>query len=91
MVLIPCHVPSHWVLSHVLLREGNVLLFDSLDERRSGLSPRLKDIRFLLYLLPSMLKHAGYYQEMKMEPHATPFKAESMHSDIIPQQADGYV
>ncbi|KAK2655475.1 hypothetical protein Ddye_008527 [Dipteronia dyeriana] len=55
---------------------------------RSRLSPRLKDIRGLLYLLPSMLKHVGYYQEMKMEPHATPFKAESMHSDIFPQQDD---
>ncbi|KAK2655473.1 hypothetical protein Ddye_008525 [Dipteronia dyeriana] len=54
----------------------------------SRLSPRLKDIRGLLYLLPSMLKHVGYYQEMKMEPHATPFKAESMHSDIFPQQDD---
>jgi hypothetical protein len=51
----------------------------------------VKDIRGLLYLLPSVLKHAGYYQQKKMDPHSTPFTAESMHSDIIPQQDDGYV
>ena len=67
------------------------MLFDSLNEQRSRLSNHLKDIRGLLYLLPSILKHVGYYQEMKLEPHATPFTVESMHSDVIPQQDDGYV
>ena len=90
-VLVPCHINSHWMLCHVLLQEGKVMVYDSLNERRSGLSPRVKDIRGLLYLLPSVLKHAGYYQQKKMDPHSTPFTAESMHSDIIPQQDDGYV
>ena len=90
-MIIPCNVPNHWVLCHVLLKEGKVLLFDSLNERRSGLSNHLKDIRGLLYLLPSILKHAGYYEELKMEPHATLFTVESQHSDVIPQQDDGYV
>ena len=91
-VLIPCHVnDDHWLLCHVLLKEGKVRVYDSLNERRSGYSPRLKDIRGLLYLLPSVLKHAGYYEHMKMDPHGTPFTAQSMHSDLIPQQDDGYV
>lgn len=90
-MLIPCHIHGHWVLCHVLLKEGKVKLFDSLNERKSGLSNRLKDIRGLLYLLPSVLKHAGYYQQTKIDPHATPFTAESLHSDLIPQQDDGYV
>lgn len=67
------------------------MLYDSLNERRSGLSPRLKEIRGLLYLLPSVLKHAGYYQQLKMDPHVSPFTAESLHSNVIPQQDDGYV
>ena len=90
-MLIPCHLPDHWVLCHVFFKEGKVLLFDSINERRSGLSNQLKDIRALLYLLPSILKHAGYYQQMNIDPHATPFTVESMHSDLIPQQDDGYV
>ncbi|KAK3225440.1 hypothetical protein Dsin_005302 [Dipteronia sinensis] len=69
--------------------EGKVLLFDSLNER-DRTSHRLKDIRALLYLLPSLLKHAGYYEEMKMDPHASPFTFQSMHSELIPQQDDGY-
>ena len=90
-MLIPCHVPSHWMLCHVLLKEGQVMVYDSLNERRSGLSPRIKEIRGLLYLLPAVLKHAGYYQHVNMEPHASPFTAESLHSNVIPQQDDGYV
>ncbi|KAK0571808.1 hypothetical protein LWI29_021886 [Acer saccharum] len=27
-VLIQCHLPAHWVLCHVLLKEGKVLLFE---------------------------------------------------------------
>ncbi|KAK0584835.1 hypothetical protein LWI29_019465 [Acer saccharum] len=88
-VLIPCHVHGHWMLCHVLLKEGKVMVYDSLNEQRSGLSPRMKEIHGLLYLLPSMLKHAGYYQQIKMDPCSTPFTAESMHSDLIPQQDDG--
>ncbi|KAK3193852.1 hypothetical protein Dsin_025162 [Dipteronia sinensis] len=88
-VLIPCHLPGHWVLCHVLLKEGKVLLFDSLNEQ-DGTSHRLKDVRALLYLLPSLLKHAGYYKEMKMNPHASPFTVQSMGSELIPQQDDGY-
>ncbi|KAK0600589.1 hypothetical protein LWI29_016410 [Acer saccharum] len=88
-VLVPCHVHGHWILCHVLLKEGKVMVYDSLNERRSGLSPRMKEIRGLLYLLPSTLKHAGYYQQIKMDPRSTPFTAESMHNDLIPQQDDG--
>ncbi|KAK3212340.1 hypothetical protein Dsin_017046 [Dipteronia sinensis] len=88
-VLIPCHLPGHWVLCHVLLKEGKVLLFDSLNERE-GTSHRLKEIRALLYLLPYLLKHVGYYEEMKMDPHASPFTVQSMHCEFIPQQHDGY-
>ncbi|KAK1592740.1 hypothetical protein Q3G72_029571 [Acer saccharum] len=57
-VLVPCHVHGHWMLCHVLLKEGKVM-------------------------------HAGYYQQIKMDPRSTPFTAESMHSDLIPQQDDG--
>ncbi|KAI9200654.1 hypothetical protein LWI28_011247 [Acer negundo] len=89
LVLIPCLVPGHWLLCHVLLKEGKILVFDSFNDRKSGFSNRLKDIRGLLYLLPSMLKHVSYYQQMKMDPHATPFKAENLHSDFISQQHDG--
>ncbi|KAK0580779.1 hypothetical protein LWI29_006149 [Acer saccharum] len=88
-VLVLCHVHGHWMLCHVLLKEGKVMVYDSLNERRSGLSPQMKEIRGLLYLLPSTLKHAGYYQQIKMDPRSTPFTAESMHSDLIPQQDDG--
>ncbi|KAK3184184.1 hypothetical protein Dsin_031470 [Dipteronia sinensis] len=88
-VLIPCHLPGHWVLCHVLFKEGKMLLFDSLNER-DGTSHRLKDVCALLYLLPSLLKHAGYYEEMKMDPHASPFTVQSMRSELIPQQDDGY-
>ncbi|KAK3225521.1 hypothetical protein Dsin_005383 [Dipteronia sinensis] len=87
-VLIPCHLPGHWVLCHVLFKEGKVLLFDSLNER-DGTYHRLKDVRAILYLLPSLLKHAGYYEEMKMDPHASPFTVQSMRSELIPQQDDG--
>ncbi|KAK0578543.1 hypothetical protein LWI29_011981 [Acer saccharum] len=89
VMLVPCHVHGHWMLCHVLLKEGKVMVYDSLNERRSGLSPRMKEIRGLLYLLPSTLKHAGYYQHIKMDPRSTPFTVESMHSDLIPQQDDG--
>ncbi|KAK0608333.1 hypothetical protein LWI29_029082 [Acer saccharum] len=88
-VLVLCHVHGHWMLCHVLLKEGKVMVYDSLNEWRSGLSPWMKEIRGLLYLLPSTLKHAGYYQQIKMDPRSTPFTAESMHSDLIPQQDDG--
>ncbi|KAK3226121.1 hypothetical protein Dsin_005983 [Dipteronia sinensis] len=88
-VLIPCHLPGHWVLCHVLFNEGKVLLFDSLNER-DGTSHRLKDVRAILYVLPSLLNHAGYYEEMKMDPHASPFTVQSMRSELIPQQDDGY-
>ncbi|KAK3205432.1 hypothetical protein Dsin_019478 [Dipteronia sinensis] len=57
---------------------------------RDGTSHRLKDIRALLYLLLSLLKHAGYYKKMKMDPHANPFIVQSMHFELIPQQDDGY-
>ncbi|KAK3221892.1 hypothetical protein Dsin_008917 [Dipteronia sinensis] len=77
-----------WVLYHLLLKEGKVLIFDSLNER-DGTSYRLKDIHALLFLLPSLLKHAGYYEEIKMDPHASPFTVQSMHSELIPQQDDG--
>ncbi|KAK3193659.1 hypothetical protein Dsin_024969 [Dipteronia sinensis] len=89
LVLTPCHRPGHWVLCYVLFKEGKVLLFDSLSER-DRTSHRLKDVRALLYLLPSLLKHAGYYKEMKMDPHASPFIVQSMSSELIPQQDDGY-
>ncbi|KAK3224396.1 hypothetical protein Dsin_011421 [Dipteronia sinensis] len=89
LVLSPCHLPGHWVLCHVLFKEGKVLLFDSLNER-DGTSHRLKDVRAILYLLPSLLKHAGYYEEMKMDPHASPFTVQSMRSELIPQQDNGY-
>ncbi|KAK3198460.1 hypothetical protein Dsin_021875 [Dipteronia sinensis] len=88
-VFIPCHLPGHLVLCHVLFNEGKVLFFDSLNER-DGTSHRLKDVCALLYLLPSLLKHAGYYEEMKMDPHASPFTVQSMGYELIPQQDDGY-
>ncbi|KAK3185118.1 hypothetical protein Dsin_032404 [Dipteronia sinensis] len=88
-VLIPCHLPGHWVLCHVLLKEGKVLLFDSLNERDET-SHRPKDVRALFYLLPSLLKHDGYYEEIKMDPYASPFTVQSMSSELIPQQDDGY-
>ncbi|KAK3230108.1 hypothetical protein Dsin_001989 [Dipteronia sinensis] len=88
-VLIPCHLPGHWVLCHVLFKERKVLLFDSLNERDET-SHRLKDVCALLYLLPSLLKHTGYYEEMKMDPHASPFTVQSMGFELIPQQDDGY-
>ncbi|KAK3230007.1 hypothetical protein Dsin_001888 [Dipteronia sinensis] len=88
-VLILCHLPGHWVLCHVLFKEGKVLLFDSLNER-DRTSHRLKDVRALLYLLPSLPKLAGYYEEMKMDPHASPFTVQRMGSELIPQQDDGY-
>ncbi|KAK3195569.1 hypothetical protein Dsin_026879 [Dipteronia sinensis] len=37
-----------------------------------------------------MVEHAGYYEEMKMDPHASPFTVQNMHSELIPQQDDGY-
>ncbi|KAK3212263.1 hypothetical protein Dsin_016969 [Dipteronia sinensis] len=46
----------------------------------------------LLYPQPwwEMDSHAGYYEEMKMDPHAIPFTVQSMRSELIPQQDDGY-
>ncbi|KAK3193815.1 hypothetical protein Dsin_025125 [Dipteronia sinensis] len=88
-VLIPCHLTGYCVLCHILFKEGKVLLFDSLNER-DGTSHRLKDVCALLYLFPSLLKHAGYYEEMKIDPHASPFTVQSMGSELIPQQDDRY-
>ncbi|KAK0577665.1 hypothetical protein LWI29_036764 [Acer saccharum] len=88
-VLVPCNTGDHWVLCEVLLKEGKVNLYDSLCDR-NGKSDRLKDIPGLLYLLPSILKHSGYYEHMKMPPHTSPFTAENIEPTILPQQDDGY-
>lgn len=87
-VLVPCNTGDHWVLCEVLLKEGKVNLYDSLCDR-NGKSDRLKDIPGLLYLLPSILKHSGYYEHMKMPPHTSPFTAENIEPTILPQQDDG--
>ncbi|KAK0591108.1 hypothetical protein LWI29_035672 [Acer saccharum] len=88
-VLVPCNTGDHWVLCEVFLKEGKVNLYDSLCDR-NGKSDRLKDIPGLLYLLPSILKHSGYYEHMKMPPHTSPFTAENIEPTILPQQDDGY-
>ena len=87
-VLIPCNTGDHWVLCQVFLKEGKVHMYDSLCDR-TGKKDRLKDIQGLLYLLPSILKHANYYGEMKMRPHTSPFTVENIDPSIIPTQDDG--
>ncbi|KAK3221334.1 hypothetical protein Dsin_008359 [Dipteronia sinensis] len=82
--------PSADILRHVT---GHDLLYPEpwwiMDS--DGTSHRLKDICALLYLLPSLLlKHVGYYEEMKMDPYASPFTVQSMHSELIPQQDGRY-
>ncbi|KAK3225643.1 hypothetical protein Dsin_005505 [Dipteronia sinensis] len=88
-VLIPCNTGNHWVLCHVILNIGEVHLYDSLWPR-NGYSDRLKDIRCILYLLPSILKHSGYYAETKSDPHTSPLIATNIKPTLIPQQNDGY-
>jgi len=87
-VLVPCNTGDHWVLCQVFLKEGKVKMYDSFCPR-TGENYRLKDIAGLLYLLPSILKHANYYEHMKMSPHTSPFTAENIEPTIIPQQDDG--
>jgi hypothetical protein len=86
---MPCNTGGHWVLCQVFPKQGKVELYDSLwgshDEKY-----RLKDIRCLLYLLPSILKHSGYYEELNMPPSSSAFKAVNVDNDLIPQQDDGY-
>ena len=86
---MPCNTGGHWVLCQVFLKQGKVELYDSLwgshDEKY-----RLKEIRCLLYLLPSILKHSGYYEELNMPPSSSAFKAVNVDNDLIPQQDDGY-
>ncbi|KAK3198416.1 hypothetical protein Dsin_021831 [Dipteronia sinensis] len=88
-VLIPCNTDNHWVLCHVILNIGEVHLYDSLWPR-NGNSDRLKDIRCILYLLPSILKHSGYYAETKSDPHTSPLTDTNIKPTLIPQQNDGY-
>ena len=88
--LIPCNIGNHWVICHVILKKGEVHLYDSLWPRNGNLELWLKDIRCLLYLLPSILKHSGYYAEMKSDPHTNAFTATNINHTLIPQQNDGY-
>ncbi|KAK3221426.1 hypothetical protein Dsin_008451 [Dipteronia sinensis] len=88
-VLISCNTEDHWVLCQVFLKEGKVIMYDSLCGRNEK-SNRLKDIQGLLYLLPSILKHANYYEQMTMPPHRSPFTAENIDGSIFPQQDDIY-
>ncbi|KAK3184936.1 hypothetical protein Dsin_032222 [Dipteronia sinensis] len=87
-VLIPCNTSGHWVLCQVLLKEGKVNLFDSMWGRNNK-NDRLREISCLLYLLPSILHRAGYYEELGIKPRNKAFLAENVNKIHIPQQEDG--
>ncbi|KAK2638016.1 hypothetical protein Ddye_025811 [Dipteronia dyeriana] len=88
-LLIPNFSSEHWMLCDVHLKKGLVELSDSKWSDHHDHTYRLKDICCLLYLLPFILKHSGYYEELNMPHSSTPFHTVNFNKEIIPQQDDG--
>ncbi|XP_052176016.1 uncharacterized protein LOC127790513 [Diospyros lotus] len=93
-VLLPCSINNgHWVLANICLKQGKVVVYDSLAKSTDSRKSRVTAMQALVSLLPILLVQSGYYEHLSKDaPAYKKWALEILDPGkvAVPQQPNGH-